>query len=224
MSKLIKSKAILFNAPKLAGKDFAINHLKGVLASPLVTREAKDKLHLLTREFFCLSEQRYWEIYNDRSLKEAPLEEFNIQFDFQDLTHLSAILGYEVDGIQRNPTGYSRNLSIREAMIYVSEVICKPRFGDNYFGIARAKSVLDNEIIVDGSCGFEEELPPLIERLGQDNILLIRVHRNGCTFDGDSRNWIADGVIRNTVDVYNNGSEESYLRQVENIVKGFIYG
>lgn len=224
------TKAILFNAPKMAGKDVAINHLRGV-GIPLVVREAKDKLHLLTREFFCLSEKRYWEIYNDRSLKEEALEDFQVYLTVEEGKALEKVLGCNFGNIYSDKNSASRmskspywNLSIREAMIYVSEIICKPRFGKNYFGESRAKSVKGGEIITDGSTGFQEELPPLIERLGQENIILLRVHRDGCTFEGDSRNWIPDGVITNTVDVYNNGSEESYLRQVENIVRGFLNG
>jgi hypothetical protein len=119
-------------------------------------------------------------------------------------------------------SGYTVNLSIREAMIYVSEVICKPRFGDDFFGRARAAKLIPQLTYIDDSCGFVEELPPLIERVGQDNILLIRIHRDGCTFDGDSRKLISDGVITNTFDVYNNGSLEDYFKKMESIIGGFI--
>ena len=44
-------------------------------------------------------------------------------------------------------------------MIYISEIIIKPRFGSDYFGVARAKAIQEDEIAVDSSTGFVEELP-----------------------------------------------------------------
>lgn len=226
------NKAILFNAPKATGKDVAINYLMENLTTPLVRRECKDLLHKLTQLFFCVSEERYWEIYNDRSLKEVPLPEFTIYtyWDWRNGFDIAEELGYDVhlttydsNDIRYNPESESDvMLSIREAMIYVSEIICKPRFGESYFGKARAASIKEGEVIVDGSCGFVEELQPLIDRIGNENILLIRVHREGFTFEGDSRNYIPDGVLDNVVDVYNNGTEQEYFEHCLEIVKGFL--
>ncbi len=217
-----KSKIVLWNSPKSLGKDTAIEYLEDWCGIPLVRREAKGKLHTLVQEFFCVSPERYWEIYNDRELKETPLEEFSLRFYWEDeYKHLSKVLGYDITCY--DITTDRLWLSVREAMIYVSEVICKPRFGENYFGVARAKAIQDNEIAVDGSTGFESELPPLIERLGQENILLIRVHREGATFEGDSRRYIPDGVITNTVDVNSvYGELTEYLEEVKVIVEKFL--
>lgn len=237
------SKIILLNGVKSLGKDEAIKHLRS-LGYSLVRREAKGKLHELTMAFFCIQPERYWEIYEDRVLKETPLPEFQINLtgDYGDYCYLEEILGYDLQGnaledrkevdklwelrYKNHPEdayGTCLNLSIREAMIYISEVVMKPRFGDNYFGVARAKAIQEGEIAVDSSTGFVEELPPLIERLGQENILLIRVHREGATFEGDSRNYIPDGVITNTVDVNSvYGELTEYLEEVGEIVEEFL--
>ena len=225
------SKIILLNGVKSLGKDEAIKHLRS-LGYPLVRREAKGKLHTLTQEFFCVSPERYWEIYEDRELKEKPLEEFRVDLNWLDAQQLEGVLGYSLNretiterdyGFGKTGDEYYWKLSVREAMIYISEVIMKPRFGDNYFGVARAKAIQEGEIAVDSSCGFLEELPPLIERLRQENILLIRVHRAGATFEGDSRNYIPDGVITNTVDVNSvYGFLPEYLEEVERHVEEFL--
>ena len=239
----MNSKIILFNGVKSVGKDEAITYLRS-LGYPLVRREAKGKLHTLTQEFFCVDQERYWEIYEDRVLKETPLPEFqiNLTWDYSDYCYLEELLGYDLQGSDledrnevdklwelryknhpEDASGTCLNLSIREAMIYISEVVMKPRFGENYFGVARAKAIQEGEIAVDSSTGFEEELPPLIERLGQENILLIRVHREGATFEGDSRSYIPDGVITNTVDVNSvYGELTDYLGEVEKVVSKFI--
>ena len=214
-----QAKIILYNSPKGCGKDASIHHLRS-LGYPLVRREAKGKLHELTMAFFCIQPERYWEIYEDRVLKETPLEEFELYLDAWELGDLKAFVGW-IEEVEGHPSWY--RLSLRQAMIYISEVICKPRFGDDYCGVARAKAIVDGEIAVDSSTGFIEELPPLIGRLGQENILLIRVHREGATFEGDSRNYIPDGVIDNTVDVESvYGYLDEYLEHVEKIVDKFL--
>jgi hypothetical protein len=111
-------------------------------------------------------------------------------------------------------------------MICVSECLMKPKFGTEYFGQARVNKIKRNEgyDFCDSSTGFIDELYPLIDYLGQENILLFRIYRDGYTFEGDSRNYIPDGVITNTVDVYNNGTEQEYFDKVEAIVRGFLYG
>lgn len=223
------SKIILWNSPKGLGKDEAITYLRS-LGYPLVRREAKGKLHELTMAFFCIQPERYWEIYEDRVLKETPLQEFKIDLSIEDGCQLEKLLGFSLGNVHTDKFFNKRitvmplwNLSLREAMIYISEIIMKPRFGNNFFGVARAKAIQEGEIAVDSSTGFVEELPPLIERLGQENILLIRVHREGTTFEGDSRNYIPDGVISNTVDVNSvYGELTEYLEEVEKIVEGFL--
>ena len=228
-------KMILFNAPAKSGKDVVIKYLQeeGI---PLQYAECKDKLHDLVQEIFNVDFERYWEIYDDRSLKEVPLQDFHIHMHFDDYYRFEEVLGHAlvdewVDDCPRlvgNTSGSlcETNLSIREAMIYVSEVLIKPRFGEDYFGKSRMLRMLTDGygggIYVDGSAAFVEELAPLIGELGQPNILLIRIHREGYTFEGDSRSYIPDGVIVNTVDVENNRTEQEYFDKVEKIVRGFL--
>lgn len=222
-SRLDETKVILFNGAKLCGKDTALEYLweKGI---PMVRRECKDHLHKLTMAFFNVKEERYWQIYNDRGLKEKPLIDFRLNL-YEEEINTCINLGMFVSMFDRDmiifdelsdtsPTETIINLSIREAMIYVSEIICKPRFGQEYFGRVRAQNLERGMINVDGSCGFVEELNPLIDAVGQENILLIRIHRDGYTFEGDSRGLIPDGVLDNTIDIYNNGTLQEFLDNV----------
>jgi len=220
------TKVILMNGAASTGKSDAVAHLK--LTLPLVSRQAKDRLHELTATLFGVSQERYWEIYNNRELKEEPLEEFRISFMEYEWERLEGFLGYDIVDYEtpkaqlRGQNLCELNLSIREAMIYVSEIICKPRLGKAYFGKARADSIQEGELVIDDSCGFAHELPPLIERVGQENILLLRIHREGYTFDGDSRGLIPDGVIDNTIDIYNANTLNDFLDKVEAEVKVFL--
>lgn len=223
------SKIILFNSPKNVGKSKAIEYLRDKGIS-LISAECKESLHSLTMTLFGVKPERYWEIYNTRELKEVPLEEFRISIEYTDgcaLERLIDITLLDREGVLGRDTfidskyRYNVRLSIREAMIYVSEVVVKPRWGEDWFGQARVRKMKGFDgycpfppIFCDDSCAFVDELHPLIKYLGQENILLLRIHRDGSTFEGDSRNYIPDGVITNTVDVYNNGTEQEYFDKI----------
>lgn len=216
------SKIILLNGPKECGKNSVLKHIKCALFDvDFVDRRCKDKLYELTQELFCVSEQRFFEIYNDRALKEVPLTDFMLS------TPQYAALRRYLDGVPftdlEESFFESVAISIREAMIYVSELVCKPAFGQDYFGKARALSIQDGEVAVDDSCGFDGELPPTVAKLGQENILLIRIRGRG-SFEGDSRNFIRDGVIDNTHDIWNNTYEASYNYEVFSIISEFLWG
>ena len=137
------SKMVLFNSPRNVGKSKAIEYLrsKGVY---LISAECKEALHKLTMTLFGLSPERYWEIYNTRELKEVPLLEFRVTLEREEVYDLQDLLGREVPLIwvkHENGSTCYRELSIREAMIYVSEVIVKPRFGEDWFGQERVRKI-----------------------------------------------------------------------------------
>lgn len=211
------AKLILLNGPMGCGKSEVVKYLSKRF--PLVERRCKDKLFKLTMEFFCVNPQRFWETYNKRELKEAPLEDYKLEVT--EYNKLAKMLGKP--NLVRYDLPKYVNISVREAMIYVSEILCKPAFGTDYFGIARTKEITESEIAIDDSCGFAEELTPAIEKLGQENILLVRIHGRG-SFEGDSRSYIADGVITNTVDVNNTGLEIEFKRSVLIAVGEFLNG
>jgi hypothetical protein len=221
-------KLILFNGAKGCGKNFAIDYLLSECYE-LDYAECKNLLHELTMLFFRVPQVEYWNIYEDRSCKELPNPFFKLFITIEQFNNLKEVLKGEFaagNNITYHPTEHrvELNLSVREAMIFTSECIAKPSFGKDYFGKARVDKILygENDLYVDSSCGFVEELPPVIEALGQENILLLRIHREGCTFEGDSRTFIPDGVINNTIDIVNNGTAEEYFAQIESAVANFI--
>lgn len=227
-------KVILFNGPRSCGKGIAVEEILSLYKEKSINLPCKEMLMTITQKVFGISEKRYWEIYNDRNIKELPMEEFrwspvtDIAWD-----SLEAILNYSLvnwtssDDVLNRQYRFednSFNLSIREAIILVSECIVKPNFGKDYLGKVRAKAILQSscKIITDDSCGFCEELIPLFNILPKEDILLIRVHREGYTFQGDSRNYLPYNFSPNTIDVYNNGSVEDYLNEIREIVLKFV--
>jgi hypothetical protein len=218
------TKIILFNGPKKAGKDTAIDYLMDTFrGDSIVRKECKDQLYKLVPLMFNIEEGDYWYWYANRDEKEVPREEFSIFLSPEDLDTFEGILKESVKVVGLTYP-IECHLSVRQAMIYVSEMICKPSFGQDYFGRIRAESVTENDsVVVDGSCGFMEELVPLADKFYDklDDITVIKVHREGCDFSGDSRDYLSDEQIKDlgfkVVDVYNDGTEKEFLDKIKDI-------
>ena len=99
------------------------------------------------------------------------------------------------------PQSYLMNKSIRDCYIHVSENVIKPVFGRDVFGVLLADS-LQSGVSVSSDGGFEEEVEAVAKEIGKENILVVQIHAEGKTFDGDSRSYLyVDGV--RTVSVNN---------------------
>ena len=83
-------------------------------------------------------------------------------------------------------------LTPRQAYIGVSENYFKPMYDDQIFGRLLAKELdkFDEELYAISDSGFVPEAEVLIDKYGRNNVLLIRIYREGYTFEGDSRNYI----------------------------------
>jgi len=82
-----------------------------------------------------------------------------------------------------------RGKSPREALIYVSEILCKPLYGEDYFGIKAEERISDMKdcVIVFTDGGFKEEVQVFVDR--GYNVCIAQLHGRG-TFEGDSRDYI----------------------------------
>lgn len=237
--KLKNTYAIVWNAPIGVGKDVALEYVSNMYPS-MIRKETKDHLHRITQEFFCIDPTTYWSLYNNRDTKEVPNPLYTITQTNIDLDLLYRSLGLstykdiiEWSATHRpNPRSYELILSPREAMIYISEVVIKPRKGDDYFGVARCSKICEGDIILDASASSFpnkstgeltwDEGTPLKSLIGSENILLIRVHREGYTFEGDSRNYIEDTVDLKGVDIYNDSTEKVFLDKNYQIIKQWL--
>jgi len=104
--------------------------------------------------------------------------------------------------------------SPREALIYVSEKVIKPHFGDDYFGqmFAENLDLVRGTVASDG--GFESEVYPVIEQVGAENVFIIQFTRYGAdSFEGDSRDWVnVEGV--ETLRTTNNGTVQEIVNNI----------
>jgi hypothetical protein len=97
--------------------------------------------------------------------------------------------GYNNRVTKELPSDLLGGMSRREAMIFVSEKIIKPKNGLDYFGkmVASEIDLTKNYVISDG--GFVHELIPILEKVGTDNFILVQLTREGCDFSIDSRRY-----------------------------------
>lgn len=96
-------------------------------------------------------------------------------------------------------------MSPREVLIHVAENSLKPKYGRDCIAtkmVERLKEKvkgLDHYTVVVPDLGFPEELTTLQEHFPDANIILVHIHRPGCSYIKDSRSYIGtpDVVFRN---------------------------
>lgn len=82
------------------------------------------------------------------------------------------------------------DLSPREFLIHISENFVKPTLGKKQFGKLLCDSVVNSPVscvVSDG--GFDEEVEHIAAH-DSVNVFVVRLHRDGMTFEGDSRKHI----------------------------------
>lgn len=103
--------------------------------------------------------------------------------------------GYNDRTLKEFPRDELGGLSKRQALIHVSENVMKPKHGKDYYGRKTAEKMdqVSSYCFSDG--GFIEEILPVINTIGQDNICIVQLYRIGCSFSSDSRNYINGNLI-----------------------------
>lgn len=111
-----------------------------------------------------------------------------------------------VRGTKDLSTPSLQGYSPREALIFTSENVYKPTYGQDYFGKYTTSKLEEGYNFVADS-GFKIEAEVVTDHVGK--VLLVRIYRDGCTFEGDSRNYInLDHKGTPSLDLYNNGTLE----------------
>lgn len=98
-------------------------------------------------------------------------------------------------------------ISPRDAYIAFSEAFLKPLHGKQIFGefLARDLEHVSAPVSILTDCGFQEEIPPVLALF--DQAYIIRLHRRGKSFRGDSRSYVYLQHPRiEATDIANDGS------------------
>ena len=154
----------LLNGPPCSGKDSLANYVVKTDRT-FGKMAAAFPIKEAMRSFFGLSDDEYYQYENNRQIKDVKQDRFG-------------------------------GKSWREVNIAFAEDFVKKTYGQKIFGdllVSRIKNIRSpkqgyNIIISD--CGFTEEVEPLVEEYGADNIHTIKLARKGHTFDIDSRDYI----------------------------------
>lgn len=200
--KAIK-KLFLVNGAPNSGKDEACEYLTGYFRHVENTLHTcfKRKLYQVAAELYCIEYNKFYRLATGRDTKELKI---------------STIRGM---------------LSPREILIHTSESVIKPNFDKKYFGCALYQYVHeynsqfyendDGTCVFVSDCGFTDEIIAVIEAgdVKPVDVVLIRLHRDGCSFVGDSRSFVSlpDGYT-NIYDLENNGTLDDFHKNLKEIV------
>lgn len=126
-----------------------------------------------------------------------------------------------VSGEKDIPRPIFNGKTAREALIYISEVVIKPNFGSNYFGLDAASKLVDGiNGFSDG--GFYDEMVEVTNVTGASNAIIVRIHKEGTARNGDSRREVdIEGV--EVINVSNNGSLKDLHRQADAIYNYLLH-
>lgn len=176
---------IIFNGPPGSGKDAACEILSEIGYKHL---SFKEQLFKETFKYFGVSKDWFMRGYDERSQKEMAVPQLKVG---------------------------DISVSRRDGMIHVSEKYIKPKYGKDYFGIKVAEQIKDpvniNYCMSDG--GFIEELQPIINKFGTDEVVLVQLARDGCNFSNDSRRYLNCNLIDEVV--INHPTENIGIHSIE---------
>lgn len=102
------------------------------------------------------------------------------------------------------PQEQLNGMSPRQSLIFTSEAVVKPVLGGDHYGVKAsisASQYLDfgRSAVVFSDGGFINELVPMCNRF---NVLLVRLHRDGFTFKGDSRSYVESDLPEKVIDIH----------------------
>lgn len=211
----MSKKIVLLNGPLGCGKDFLADHLIQKLGG--VKQQFKEALYIHTAENWGIPLEVFKSWATDRELKEE--RNPRLKLEWIDWVKLCDYLGREEKGFFSPIV----NLSPRDAMIYTSELIYKPKYGEDYFGRYTGDLIANSEeeLHYVSDSGFREEASTLVSMFGADSVKLIRIHREGCKFSPqDSRNYVyLDDLNVASLDLDNNRDVEFVLEDIMEFIK-----
>lgn len=181
----LRDKVIILNAPPSAGKDTVANALCTLTGA--THSRFKHHLYLCTASLFKMPLERFMGLAEDTVNKEIPHKELVLNnANYTKLcVHTKKNRAFTVDN------EFNIHISPREALIFTSEVAIKPLMGNAYFGEAAASYITQSTGNIFSDGGFQEELSPIIKKVGSKNVYVVQFTREGSvTFEGDSRNWL----------------------------------
>ncbi len=199
MDSKLKPKAVLFNGPPRSGKDEMCNQL---------VKHAEFTGHERGKYSF------------GRFPKDGAHASFGLTVKYDHYENCKDVPSEDFQGI-----------TPRQAYINHSESYMKPLYGKDIYGRLMRNLILKRldrmtirkraPLFFFSDCGFVEELEQLREVFGDENMLLVRMHRSGSDYKkyGDSRSYVDNiGKVR-SIDLHNNFSIDHAVENALSVVK-----
>jgi len=218
--QISKLKVVVLNAPSRVGKDVGASYLTECInnskeALTAYHREFKHSLFKITADMLGISVKDFLKGY-DMSIEDY----CNNYSPFDNYFYLSQGYTWWKD-VPLYRVGAKERLSKRQALIHTSENIIKPNFGEDAFGKMFVNNLPEEGVVFVSDGGFKEEILPIIDHIGKENLLIIRINREGYDFSNDSRNYLTKEMFDKDncpaiIDLENNGTLEEFE---ENLLK-----
>ncbi len=142
-------------------------------------------------------------------------------------------LAIELEANKDKPHHLLRGKTYRQAQIGLSELHVKPFYGADQYGQWMVHHIKQQQLFersfkhswpilfICPDSGFIHEAEPVIKYLGEDNCLLIKMHRDGKDYSNDSRSHLnLPGIT--TRNVYNDSTETDLRHILTEIVEGWL--
>jgi hypothetical protein len=78
------------------------------------------------------------------------------------------------------------------------------------------------KMYVVSDCGFQSEVDTLLDGLKLSDILLIRLHRKGHSFTGDSREYVKLPEYETQLDIENDGNKQEFENKIREAVSTWL--
>lgn len=79
---------------------------------------------------------------------------------------------------------------------------------------------IDTKFVINTDVGMDYEARALVDYYGAENCLLVRIKRDGKTFENDNRNWVSVPEDCPVVDIQNT-TKENFLSELKEIIEEF---
>lgn len=129
--------------------------------------------------------------YEDRTIKDTPLPEFG-------------------------------GLSPRQAYIQVGDSL-RAEFGPDVVTDMLCERIRNSRvsIVINPDCGGNGEAEGIVDELGYEQVIVFRIHKDGCDYAGDCRDWVTSDKVRK-IDIVNvDGQVADYVSTVVQISEMF---
>lgn len=199
-----KKLVIIFNGPPNSGKDYA---------AEIVTDTFQDAVHLEFKKALREVAHHMASLYSNEY----------VSWNLQDAVDSCNGIEYSErktakDEIRLHAFG---RRTWRQFLIWISETVMKPIFGQDIFGRAAAKLVreTDASIIAFSDGGFQVEVDELLKLEGV-TVIVCRLYRDGCEWGNDSRGYVHSGDVATTWNIQN--TENYFKKDVVQLVRHYL--